>query len=217
MQKWDDIWRSMQADYQRLQDSRVLFDAAFKKKRSHLSVEAAQAAVDFAQELCRFLNKFAQRGVFDALLESPASQSEARDHLIGQLQECLRVEAVLLERAGLKPEQVQPLMDDIRAIAHPPYPTLAGDLWQKHVDAAVAVACNFPRSSIVLMADNAWDYVQDLRKKYQWVSAAVVGVANMVTASQDPTLVAATKVSKYLAVLLAVGHRGEGGPPGTSV
>lgn len=32
----------------------------------------------------------------------------------------------------------------------------------------------------------------------------------MVTAAQDPTLIGAAKISKYLAMLMALGHEGSG-------
>jgi|GEM_PF-6345772 len=215
MQHWDSICNAMQGDYERLQDSRLVFDAVFAQKTTKISPAASQAAVDFALDLCQFLSKYEQRGVFDALLDNSDAQNEARERLLNQLQECLRVEAILLERAGLKPDKVKPLMEDMRSIARPPYPLLAPDVWEKHVHEAIGVACNFPRSSVVLLASNGWEYVQELRKKYQWVTGAVVGVANIVTAVQDPTLIGAAKVSKYLGVLLALGHQGGEAFPGT--
>ena len=211
---WTQIWTLMQGEHRRLNDARSVFDAAYADEKARSSLAAAQAAVEFARDLCRFMTTFERRGVFEALLQSPQSQSEARDQLVHDLGECLRVEAVLLERAGLNPGEVRALIDDVRAIARPPYPILAADLWQKHVDAAIGAACNFPGSAVLLKATNGWDYVQGVRKKYQWVGAAVIGTANILTAAHDPTLLAAAKVSKYLATLLAIGHQGHAEGPG---
>jgi hypothetical protein len=210
------IWTMMQSEFERLHDARQAFDAAFDPAAGQSRLERARAAVEFAQDLCRFMTKARERGVFDALLDSPNDQSEARDQLLAQLDECLRVEAILLERAGVKADNVRSLMDDIRAVARPPYPIVAADLWSRHVDEAIGVACNFPRSAVLLEAGNLVDYVQALRTKYRWVVGAMVGVADILTAMQDPTLIGAAKVSKYLAVLMSIGHEGSADGPGMS-
>ena len=136
-----------------------------------------------------------------------------REQLVKRLGEFLREEEILLERAGLKPEKVQEVMKDIRAVTQPPYPRVPQDLWNKHIKQAIDVACNFPKSSVLLVTHNIFDYVNEVRKKYKWVSVVVVGTVDGLSAVVDPTVIGtAPKICGPTSpMLMGVGHQGRRG------
>lgn len=216
---WVANWNWMQGELKQLEDARIVFDAAFDPTAKRSRLDKANAAVGFSRSLCHFLSRVRDRGVFDAIQQSQGDQGEVREQLVKRLGEFLREEEILLERAGLKPEKVQEVMKDIRAVTQPPYPRVPQDLWNKHIKQAIDVACNFPKSSVLLVTHNIFDYVNEVRKKYKWVSVVVVGTVDGLSAVVDPTVIGTAKISAYVAMLMGVGHKGEGGgdnPPDLS-
>ncbi len=200
--EWNTLWNKMKVDYTRLQDHKEEFDEVFSPTTAHSRVQQAEACAMFAQDLCRFLTKYRDQGVFEALLDPSIAQIEARTKLQEQLQDALHYEAVLLERAGLAPERAQALVDDIERNIHPPYPIVERDIWNGHVNAGIDVVCKVPRTAVLLLAENLFDYTRLFAKKHGLAIAAIVGTANIILLNIDPTLILPTKVSKYLAVLV---------------
>jgi hypothetical protein len=217
MVDWIATWNWMRVELQRVEDERDRFDHAFAAASKSSLLDKATASVEYARALCRFLSRTREHGVFDAILESVGHQDPVRAQLLQRLGEFLREEEILLERARLKPEVLGDIMKDMRAVTRPPYPSVPKDLWDKHLQQAIDTACHFPKSGVLLAARNMADYVMETRKKHKWVYVAVVGTVDGLSAAVDPTVIGTAKVSAYVAALMGIGQKGEGGgdpPPG---
>lgn len=201
---WNATWNEMKFDHQRLEDDKRLFDDVFCRPDDAGRVAKAEASVTFARELCRFLTKYRDMGVFDAILDPPEDQAEARVRVAEHLQDVLRDELELLERAGLPRDSAKSLLDESLQMFRPPYPIVSQDVWTKRVDEGIGAACKVPRTAVLLLAENLTDYVKTFSRKHGLATTLVIGTANIVLLKFDPTLILPTKVSKYLAVL--VGH-----------
>jgi len=217
MMDWVSAWNWMQVELMHVEQARETFDAAFDPASKATRLDKANAAVEFSRYLCHFLTGVREKGVFDAMHLSQGEQDQARDQLVNRLDEFLAFEEFLLERAGLKREKARAVMQDVRAIARPTYPHIPKDIWDKRVKQAIDVACLFPKSGVLLVTRNIFDYVSEVRKKYKWVTVAVVGTVDGLSTIIDPTTVGSAKVSYYIAMLMGMEHKGgEDSPPGVS-
>jgi hypothetical protein len=210
MTDWTSTWNVMQREFQRVEDARAEFDAVFADGAGSTRLAQAQAAVDFAKALCRFMTTCDQRGVFAAMIDTDPGQVAARKALLDDYEKCLRDERALIIRAGVKAPLADALLDEIRRMGTPPYPGLQPDIWRHHVAKAQAIACKFPGSALLLLATNLRDYVQELSKPYGVAKGAMVAGANIKVALLDPTLVSSVGISMLLGWLLGSGQRGSG-------
>ena len=166
-----------QIEFQHVEDARITFDEAFVSTSKSSRLEKANASVEYAKAMCRFLSKARDHGVFDAILESQGTSNQLRDELASRVAEFLHEEE--LAGAGqLKPESIAGILKDMRSVTQPPYNRVTKDLWDKHLKEAIGVACNFAKVGMVLVARNMFDYVQQVRKKHKWVYVAVVATVD---------------------------------------
>jgi hypothetical protein len=212
MADWVATWNWMQIEFQHVEDARIEFDEAFGSTSKSSRLEKANASVEYAKALCRFLSKARDHGVFDSILESQGTSNQLRDELASRVAEFLREEEILMERAKLKPESIAAILKDMRNVTQPPYYRVTKDLWDRHLKEAIGVACNFAKAGMVLAARNMFDYVQQVRKEHKWVYVAVVATVDGISAAVDPTFVGTAKVSGWVAALMG-GHDADSGDP----
>jgi len=66
MADWVATWNWMQIEFQHVEDARIEFDEVFVSTSKSSRLEKANASVEYAKALCRFLSKARDHGVFDA-------------------------------------------------------------------------------------------------------------------------------------------------------
>lgn len=199
---WTGLWNALQLDYLRLQDEMSALDTVLTR-RDASSWERAGALKDAASSLCRFLGSCRELGLFEDIALAADDISWQKDELLRTLATVLRQEEAVLTEAGFGQQSAGAMMRDLESFMADKWQAepLAKAVWLKHVDGAIGEACNFPKSEILVLAEDFGKWVSSASKKFKVASGIMIAGANAVYAAHIPEPFTATQFSKLIGFL----------------
>ena len=174
--------------------------------------EREKALISASQLLCRTLRACRERDLFQAIVDDVRSMPTGtrlalqRD-VVEHLTRVLEIEEAILIAAGLSPAAARELREVITRI---PSQTLnPGEFIDGSVEhyarlAAEEICHRFPKSSLDFKITNMRSALRTMTRKYGFVGAATVAAGNLTVSYLVPEPMAITKISKLLAMGLAI-------------
>lgn len=209
-------WPWLCSEYNKLSDNmRELFVTLRDENAS--GEERENALISASQLLCQTLRECRNRNLFQAIVDDvksmPVGERLAlQNQTVEHLTRILEIEEGILIAGGLKPGPARELRE---ALSRIPRQTLnPGQLIDESIEhysrvAAEEVCNRFPKSSLDFKINHIKNAVGTLKKKYGFVGAATVAAGNLTVLYFVPEPMSITKVSKLLAMAMAVNSAGD--------
>lgn len=174
--------------------------------------ERERALIAASQLLCRTLRECRERDLFQAIVDDVRSMPTdtrlalQRD-VVEHLTRVLEIEEAILIAAGLSPAAARELRDVITRIPHQtlnPGEFIDGSVEHYARLAAEEICHRFPKSSLDFKITSMRSALRTMTRKYGFVGAATVAAGNLTVSYLVPEPMAITKISKLLAMGLAI-------------
>jgi hypothetical protein len=204
MPDWEKNWNILSHRYLQLEDTMKEVDLVLRDREAS-SIKRAEALIRGANHLCEVLGEYERLGVFKDIFEH-ASQAapQHRQLVLDDLEKVLRLEEQVLLKANFDPKHIQEILNELReARSTQATPTpLDPSVWQSRLTEARSRICSFPKSEVLILAEDFGRFVGRVFAGRRIIQAAIVGAMNIAFASQFPEPALTKSVSTFLASLV---------------